>query len=550
MLAHRARHPDFWSPRRFPTERVEVDPTHPLARGLLYYALPGISGGWNYAGGRPWEPFSSPASAIGPMGAAFLKTTANAIFRSDVNPVDLQPQKITIFSFAQSNAGGNEGYTIARDMGSSSPPTLGLYHWRGSFNGLGYTVNGTTKDRDASGGNHSVSLDATTILAPYFLGLSFDNELNGGQADFYVDGAYIDTNTGFGDLDYSRTDIRWYIGGGRQGTNAFRGWIYAAGLYNRPLSSAEHMWLAEEPYAMLRPVKRRSVYLVTGGGEEQGIEGSLSVTLDGATASGTGTVAVQGQASPTLEGATLSGTGTVAVEGQASVTLEGATLSGTGETNEENEGNLAVTLDGATLSGTGEVATKGQAAVTLDGATAEGQGKVAIEGTATVSLDGVTLTATGGEKEPEPEPPPPPGGGDSRKRRRKLRRPKYAYEIEEERKRRILVTAEKRRRREEEARKAAETPAEAPQRQEPVARLADLPQAAELARLAQVLKARTGALPPVEIAELEDAKARAEARRAAETRRFNEARRRRAEIAEAKRLEEDEEAALILLLAA
>lgn len=349
---------------------------------------------------------------------------------------------------------------------------------------------------------------------------------------------------------------------------AYPEFLRAVVLFNRPLTADEAWRVSDDDDLLEKAPPRRRAYTAAAGdgitgtllqtldgaslsaGGALAIEGEAALGLDGATVAATGELPIEGQAAATLGGASLGATGELPIEGQAAATLEGATLAATGDVGKENSGEVNVTLDGASAQAQGTLAIEGQLGVTLGGATAEGQGKLAIEGTAAISLGGVTLTATGGEKEPEPEHPPPPGGGDSRKRRRKLRRPKYAYEIEEERKRRILVTAEKRRRREEEARKAAETPAEAPQRQEPVARLADLPQAAELARLAQVLKARTGALPPVEIAELEDAKARAEARRAAETRRFNEARRRRAEIAEAKRLEEDEEAALILLLAA
>lgn len=101
---------------------------------------------------------------------------------------------------------------------------------------------------------------------------------------------------------------------------------------------------------------------------------------------------ITGVLSATLEDATLSATGTVAIDGQTAVTLEDATLSATGTV--AIDGALVVTLEDATLLASGTIAIDGQTAVTLEDATLLSSGVVAIDGTLSVTLEDATLSAS------------------------------------------------------------------------------------------------------------------------------------------------------------
>lgn len=125
-----------------------------------------------------------------------------------------------------------------------------------------------------------------------------------------------------------------------------------------------------------------------------GISGSLSKTLDAATSSATGTLALSGSASATLGAATLSAAGE-RWERSASlaVTLGAATSVATGTL--ALSGSSAVTLGAVTSAATGKVAIVGSSSVALDAATAAATGKAAIAGVASATLGAATCAATG-----------------------------------------------------------------------------------------------------------------------------------------------------------
>lgn len=175
----------------------------------------------------------------------------------------------------------------------------------------------------------------------------------------------------------------------------------------------EALWLSR-PENIRGLLTRKRIWVpvsVSSGGT-----GSLAVTLDSASVSSAGSLAIAGALSSTLEGATLSSAGSVAITGSSAVTLADSTLSAAGAV--AITGSSAITLGDATLSAAGALALTGSAAVTLDSATlaAEGvltsgptgalavtladatvaaTGTLALAGTASITLAGSTLASTG-----------------------------------------------------------------------------------------------------------------------------------------------------------
>lgn len=94
-----------------------------------------------------------------------------------------------------------------------------------------------------------------------------------------------------------------------------------------------------------------------------GLTGSLTLTLDAATISAAGTVALKATLTKTLDDAALAATGAIAIKAAASVTADDAILSSSAAI--ALKGALSATLADATLAATGAIALKAAVTVTL-----------------------------------------------------------------------------------------------------------------------------------------------------------------------------------------
>jgi hypothetical protein len=144
--------------------------------------------------------------------------------------------------------------------------------------------------------------------------------------------------------------------------------------------------------------------------------GVLSVTLDDAVLSTTGTLPISGQLSNTLDPITLSSTGTLPVVGQLAATLQDVSLSATGAV--AIRGQESVTLDDVTLVSIGGFVIQGQGSPILDNVTLTAIGALSLQGILGVTLNDVVLIATGAGAIVPPAPPVAGqvggGGGNNR----------------------------------------------------------------------------------------------------------------------------------------
>lgn len=126
------------------------------------------------------------------------------------------------------------------------------------------------------------------------------------------------------------------------------------------------------------------------------VTGAGSASLGSATITAAGTSIVGGSASSSLDAATATAAGAPTVTGAASSTLADATLVASGgEPGDAVDGALTVTLDGATLSAAGTSEVSGSAIATIQGATVAAAGTPAVTGSGTTTLDAATTSAAG-----------------------------------------------------------------------------------------------------------------------------------------------------------
>lgn len=121
--------------------------------------------------------------------------------------------------------------------------------------------------------------------------------------------------------------------------------------------------------------------------------GDLAKTLDAATLSAQGALAVVGSAAPTLAAATLASAGRIDDAGQVAATLAAATTSASSALT--ITGSLSVTLAPATCAAAGAVPISGATSATFADATLAAASSSANAGALGVTLDDVTPSGTG-----------------------------------------------------------------------------------------------------------------------------------------------------------
>ena len=240
---------------RLPHGRVVVDAAnHAGANALAAMTFQGeifdaaANGPVAYSTGEP-------VYAAGPTGYGLLATGGYRL-ELPVNPIYLQKQEVTYYAVLQSRGGGNNGQVLSRNMGSSvASVSIGVH--RGSFNGWGGSVNGTTSDLFAYPfediGAAATSVPATLVLT-----------VGGGVARLYVNGQFAGARNYGGNIDYSRTDQGLVIFGSGDNVSGFRGLLYSAGVIDGVMSPEAAEDFSENPWQLFRADPIRIYSLPTG----------------------------------------------------------------------------------------------------------------------------------------------------------------------------------------------------------------------------------------------------------------------------------------------
>lgn len=202
-----------------------------------------------------------PGSDANGVGLSSISGTLRG-FSTKNNPVELQFQKLTIFSIFRSIGGDGGSYHLARSMGSSPALSYGVGVWRGfSQDGYFVSVNGSgssMKDKILTE-NDAFFDDSKHHVIVVAIG---DDKV-----DVTTNRKVYSTLTDYsGTIDYSRTDLPLYVNCTVDPAwNAFTGILYACGIFNRVLTQAEALFVCNNPWQLFSPNPRR-FYLIPSAG--------------------------------------------------------------------------------------------------------------------------------------------------------------------------------------------------------------------------------------------------------------------------------------------
>ncbi len=224
-----------------PQDAVEVDWGNPLAAslGFLYDGASGrdVVGDLKFTGNR--------VQGVSRAGRGqFSETNGTTSRLESINPTRVQFQNITVFSLFNPTANpGNETLFFMRRMGSAQP-SFGLGIHTGSLNGYKFSLNGQTSDFNAS----PIADIGTVPFRPTFLAMTY----NGSSLRCYVDGVDVGGGSGYGLIDYSRTDEGLLVFDGGVFQSSI-GVLLLAGICSKDFSAHEIAQLSADPWQLFAP---------------------------------------------------------------------------------------------------------------------------------------------------------------------------------------------------------------------------------------------------------------------------------------------------------
>ena len=252
-----------WSAHQVPQHAVEIDFDHPQARGLVGLYIPGGRSGFRDL--CSIGPALTPHTA-GTFGQSSLGPGLNCNANSSGASSSVRP---TQYEFASTNAAVvHLGYHLATQATGSDSPIVALnrsgggspyYPWNlALFN----NANGITFECSAGGPFNTAVLADIGINS---LAVTFGTQ-NGNSVTMYKNGTSLGGGSLTSAITYYSDDLfeigvntayqtRYYNG------ISLAAWVYNTGSVQMPASTVA--WLAREPFAMLRPVVRRS-YCIPG----------------------------------------------------------------------------------------------------------------------------------------------------------------------------------------------------------------------------------------------------------------------------------------------
>ena|SRR5580765_1891432 len=248
--AHLHRHPALWSGQFVPAQHaaVEIDLQHTLARGLLGFYMPGVSGKDLSGNGPSLVPgagqLGGVASGAGRAFGCAALGTPNGLATAVPLPVPTFASGATLWIYRQ---------TLARPVNAPVPWIISLYDQGADNRALCLY---------SDAGNDDLVLYAANAFVNFFMNSGVANDTQTLAVTFapsvlycvYYKGVMQTTGTAApASIGFTST-TNFAVGtGGNQN-------IIACGVWTRALSAPEIAWLDREPFAMLRPASRRRVF--------------------------------------------------------------------------------------------------------------------------------------------------------------------------------------------------------------------------------------------------------------------------------------------------
>ena len=244
-----------WSPLRVPSGRFEIDPSHPLSRGIVACYVPGTGNFSDLAGFGPRLNFDTGAAlGVNAYGPALLSNAPNGRLYSSIFPNAWKLTTAgTISWIGRYTSGGinNSAFWGNTANPTGAAPYVGYQIGYSGNNTANFFYNGSNNFHSLS--NSSIPSVLSSISASFVVGGQIVLYMNGQtqQSATWVDGAPDYTGGPISNVGGDSNDTSRYI---NASTNAVMTW-------NRALSASEIALLNAAPFSMLRPATARRFYL-------------------------------------------------------------------------------------------------------------------------------------------------------------------------------------------------------------------------------------------------------------------------------------------------
>lgn len=372
--------PQKWT--RQPQVPVEIDWSNPLAQRCVGAYLPANN---NLKAGGP----SLIVSNFG-VGYTFLRTSSQHITIPLTSPISLTSSGATLIgifnstdiaagqcAFALTDGGSHFSVLLRGDL-AGDPISVASWNTSGSsfrqFRGPSY----------ASGVNYVVAITTDTA----------------GNFDIYLDGVLQSGSYTNGGTIPSVSMTKLEIGASTGTGDFLSGSVFSALAFKGRLNQQEIKVLSDNPWQIFKSQSRR-IFVASAGG------GDATATITGVSGSAqVGTVSTSGNASVSLPGASGAGSvGNVVASVSAATAITGVNGAGqVGNTTQTGAANVAV----STVAGTGQVGTVSASGigapdgnVAITGIAGTGQvGTLAASGNGAVSITGIAATGSVGSVTP------------------------------------------------------------------------------------------------------------------------------------------------------
>ncbi len=278
-------------PRRVPTVPVEIDWDHPLAKSLQSLYIPGSPRGFfDYA----------------TIGGALVRNVPPTMGGNIFGP-GLVTDGLTWASFGQNApyGTGSASLTVIAELTTSTSGTA-LSVVIGSDNPSGWGLSVQTVNNNWSAalvsGSGPTQYNALTSISALNAPAVVSSVYSGATPAIiaYVDGALISTTTASAPprRDASYSTVGGYVyGNALNPSYAFKGIVNAWWIHDVALTAGVAEWLGREPFAMLRPIRRRVFYGLASGNANNAAGRALLAAL---RSSGTGTATNSGSSAAKL----------------------------------------------------------------------------------------------------------------------------------------------------------------------------------------------------------------------------------------------------------